>query len=206
MLVLLYFETFLLITVLFLSLLQLTSSPFDVRSTNDFPPVFQVNTLHTSVYENVSIASIIHTVIATDDDAGNAGIVSYALYDQLGTFSISNTTGEITVLKSLDRETTSYYLINVSAVDLAPSPFNFKTVELLNITVIDINDNEPMFINLPSSPISALETFNEDHIIYTLLATDADENENALLTFTLLEANCTRISMWSNGSFYVNGE
>lgn len=169
--------------------------------------MFNESSLHAFVFENESISSVIYTIVATDNDAGDAGIVTYVMHDPSGTFNVSNTTGEIILLKSLDRETILSYLINVTASDSAPAPFHFQTTRQMNITIRDVNDNEPVFWDLPTtSSISALETFTEHQIIYTLLATDVDEAENGMVTMSVLETNCTRIALWSNGSFYVNGK
>lgn len=130
----------------------------------------------------------------------------YSLKDESGTFSISNTTGEVSLMRDLDREMSTNYLLNITAFDDAPEQFKYVTVNQLNVTITDINDNAPVFWNIPESPIEVLETLPGGEIITTLTANDSDEGKNSEISFAILETNCSRISILSNGSLYVNGE
>ena len=57
------------------------------------------------------------TVRATDDDEGLNAKLTYAIEQSQQDFKIDPNTGKITVLRSLDRETTPTYRFDVSATD-----------------------------------------------------------------------------------------
>lgn len=75
-------------------------------------------------------------------------------------------------------------------------PLAFRPQMLVGIRVLDINDNDPVLLNLPmnitiseNSPISSFVT----HV----LASDADSGCNALLTFNITAGNRER-------AFFIN--
>lgn len=56
-------------------------------------------------------------------------------------FAIGNTTGKVTLLKSLDRETKRRHVFTVKALDNgSPSKTNSTNI---TINVLDVNDNSP---------------------------------------------------------------
>lgn len=64
-------------------------------------------------------------------------------------FSIDATSGVITVTSGLDRESTASYKLTVVAADRGiPSRFSSRDVI---ITVVDVNDNDPIFQGDPYS-------------------------------------------------------
>ena len=62
----------------------------------------------------------------------------------LAVFSINDTTGEVQSLVELDREEIDSYLIVVTAQDGGSPPMS--TEVMVDITVGDINDNDPYFV------------------------------------------------------------
>ena len=55
--------------------------------------------------------------MASDDDSGLLGTVTYAIVPPSDKFSINTELGEILVVGELDRETTDFYRITVTATD-----------------------------------------------------------------------------------------
>ena len=181
------------------------SHPFNVSLVNDFHPILREDTLQICVFENQTLFTAFHTVIATDNDTGISGIVTFSLNDPTGTFNISRTSGAISVIKNLDRETQSNYTVNITVSDSAPLPFNKETTRSVTILVKDINDNAPVFLNVNQSYLTVQETLKRNSHIYTIVATDKDEYKNGQITMHILNSNCTNIAMWTNGTLYVNG-
>ena len=88
--------------------------------------------------------------------------------------------GEITLSASptLDFETTSQWLITVKAEDTG----SLSATATLTIAIVDVNE-APSLINLPTlSPIDVNEDVTVSTVIYTVIATDPD---NDVLTFSM---------------------
>uniref|UniRef100_A0A3P8WJC5 Cadherin-23 n=1 Tax=Cynoglossus semilaevis TaxID=244447 RepID=A0A3P8WJC5_CYNSE len=138
------------------------------------------------------------TLKATDQDSGLNGKVEYSITagDPQNEFMISPVEGELRVRKDieLDRETTAFYNITVTARDLGTPSRNSSVVVGVNIR--DINDNDPVLLNLPYKT-----NVSEGSSIHTsvarVYARDADSGRNALLTFNITAGN-------QDGAFYIN--
>ena len=117
-----------------------TSITVRVEGTNT-PPVFTHGVFGISVPENIPTGTLLTTVNATDSETG----VSYAITggNGLGTFSINTTTGDIPLVLPLDYETTTTYVITVTAFD--ESFFNRLSASVeISIFVSNINDISPV--------------------------------------------------------------
>lgn len=115
---------------------------------NDNPPVFDKALYTASVVETAPAGTTIVTVVATDGDAmpPNNQFLYRIESGASDKFRINFQTGEITVDSgaSLDRESKSVYLLNVSATDRgAVSLVGECSVQ---ITVLDANDEPPRFV------------------------------------------------------------
>ena len=85
-----------------------------------------------SVAEDTAVNSTVFTVSATDADPDD--VISYSLTDNTNTFSIDSSTGVITLIQSLDYETTASYSIVVNAL-VANEPTVSQTI---TVTVTNI--------------------------------------------------------------------
>lgn len=165
------------------------SPPFNVRFTNDYYPAFKEESLNDiSCYENATVSSVVHRIIATDADRGEAGNITYTLKDVTNTFNISSVSGDIKLLKPLDRENIQTYTVTITATDGAPSPFYLMTSREVNIIVRDINDNAPTFGHIPS-PILIRETVKINEVAYTINVTDLDVGTNGEVELSVLSTN-----------------
>ncbi|RXN05944.1 cadherin-23-like isoform X2 [Labeo rohita] len=111
-------------------------------------------------------------------------------------FVISSVEGELRVRRDveLDRETIAYYNITITAKDLGTPALSAMVV--VGIQVLDINDNDPVLLNLPYNT-----SVSEGAPVYTSItqvrAQDSDSGRNALLTYSITAGN-------TDGSFYIN--
>ncbi|KAK7901830.1 hypothetical protein WMY93_018599 [Mugilogobius chulae] len=132
------------------------------------------------------------TVKATDEDSGLNGKIEYSIIagDYQNEFMVSPVEGELRVRKDveLDRETTGFYNITIMARDLGTPP--------RNSSVLDINDNDPVILNLPLNT-SISEGAPVHYSVARVRATDADSGRNALLTYNITAGNV-------DGAFYIN--
>ncbi|XP_061601899.1 cadherin-23 [Cololabis saira] len=138
------------------------------------------------------------TLRASDEDSGLNGKVEYSITggDYQNEFMISPVEGELRVRKDveLDRETTAFYNITVTARDLGTPSLNSSVV--VGVHVLDINDNDPVLLNLPHNT-SVSEGASIHTSVARIHARDADNERNALLTYNITAGNL-------GGAFYIN--
>ncbi|XP_039767444.1 cadherin-23 isoform X1 [Ornithorhynchus anatinus] len=133
------------------------------------------------------------TFLAVDGDSGPNGQVEYSIVggDPLGEFVISPVEGELRVRKDveLDRENIAFYNLTICARDRG-TPALSSTI-LVGVRVLDINDNDPVLLNLPLN-VSISENSPVSSFVAHIHASDADSGRNALLTFNLTAGNRDR--------------
>ncbi|XP_038518769.1 cadherin-23 isoform X1 [Canis lupus familiaris] len=133
------------------------------------------------------------TFLAHDQDSGPNGQVEYSIVDgdPLGEFVISPVEGVLRVRKDveLDRETIAFYNLTVCARDRGVPPLS--STMMVGIRVLDINDNDPVLLNLPMN-ITISENSPVSSFVTHILASDADSGCNALLTFNITAGNRER--------------
>nr|XP_035939808.1 cadherin-23 isoform X7 [Halichoerus grypus] len=133
------------------------------------------------------------TFLAYDQDSGPNGQVEYSIVDgdPLGEFVISPVEGVLRVRKDveLDRETIAFYNLTICARDRGVPPLS--STMLVGIRVLDINDNDPVLLNLPMN-ITISENSPVSSFVARILASDADSGCNALLTFNITAGNRER--------------
>ncbi|XP_037533900.1 cadherin-23 [Nematolebias whitei] len=137
------------------------------------------------------------TVKASDEDSGLNGKVEYSITggDPQNEFTVSPVDGELRVRKDveLDRETTAFYNITITARDLGTPSRNSSVV--VGVNVLDINDNDPVILNLPyNTSVSEAATIHTS--VAQVRAQDADSGRNALLTYNITAGN-------QDGAFYI---
>lgn len=154
-----------------------------VMDVNDNNPVFADSTFDLSLPEN-QIPSVIHSVIATDADAGSNGDIIYSITsgNTNGAFSVNPSTGALSPVGPLDRETESSYTLVITANDQGASPRSGMTT--INVVVTDLNDNDPMF-NPMSYYTSIPESTAANSTILTVMADDRDDGVNGDVYYTL---------------------
>ncbi|XP_038600149.1 cadherin-23 isoform X5 [Tachyglossus aculeatus] len=133
------------------------------------------------------------TFLAVDGDSGPNGQVEYSIVggDPLGEFVISPVEGELRVRKDveLDRENIAFYNLTICARDRG-TPALSSTI-LVGVRVLDINDNDPVLLNLPLN-VTISENSPVSSFVAQIRASDADSGRNALLTFNLTAGNRDR--------------
>lgn len=152
----------------------------NVDDENDNPPTFDQKLYVTDVLEDAFLADRVITVSATDDDIVSRNKLQYTITggNSGGAFSIKRSTGEITVVALLDRETTALYVLNVSVFDSLHT-----TVTTVTILVLDVNDNPPLFQGATDVLVS--EDKPVGSVVLSVSATDADIGMNAVVEYSL---------------------
>ena len=128
-----------------------------------------------TVSESIPIATVIHTVVASDIDGVSQLVFSIFSGNEEGKFLISSSTGIISIANNLDYETKTSYNLQVKVSDGS----NFTT-GIVSILVSDENDEIPVFAN---TEIEVNEATEIGDFLEQLTATDADANSD--LTFSI---------------------
>ncbi|XP_030594964.1 protocadherin Fat 4 [Archocentrus centrarchus] len=161
---------------------------------NDNRPVFYPVQYFANVKENEPSGSYVTTVAATDPDLGRNGTVKYIITaGDASKFRINSNTGKITTLVSLDREEKTAYQLQVTAAD--GSGLRSHTPAIVTVTVIDTQDNPPVFSQKVYSFVM-FENVGVGTVIGTVSATTVDLNTNISYLIT---------SGDQRGLFTVNG-
>ena len=157
-----------------------------VIDANDNAPMFK-DGFRTVSYPEGTSSGLVVTLRATDRDSGDFGTVRFAIVSQDpndGLFRIDATSGAISVTGALDRETTDYYRLVITATDQASSPsMRRSTQKSLNVRVEDVNDNSPVFRSPPAYVIDS--TKRRGQIVAEVFADDADTDANGRVTYSL---------------------
>ncbi|XP_058669408.1 cadherin-13 isoform X1 [Ammospiza caudacuta] len=122
--------------------------------------------------------------------------------DPKGIFRINEMNGEVSVTRTLDREAIANYELEVEVVDM-----NGKTLDgpvRLDVSVIDQNDNRPMFKEGPYVG-HVMEGSATGTTVMRMAAFDADDasTDNALLRYNILRQTPTKPSP---NMFYIDPE
>ncbi|KAG5855649.1 hypothetical protein ANANG_G00051350 [Anguilla anguilla] len=156
-----------------------------VEDVNDNAPEFDQSGYSATILENTPDGSFVLRARVTDRDEGGFDGTLRIIPDS-APFSISPD-GTVLVKNStaLDREETPRFSLQVVAVD---SPTNgLSATAQLNITVLDVNDNNPQFLPLPD-PILVPEgnySAQNPRDVCRISATDLDQGDNGKVTLSL---------------------
>ncbi|XP_011502737.1 PREDICTED: protein dachsous [Ceratosolen solmsi marchali] len=115
-----------------------------VHDVNDNEPIFEKPMYNVSVQENLPMGHCFLKVIAIDPDCGINAMVNYTLEHSINSteyFHVHSETGHICIKAVLDREIIDYYEFLVIATDRG----GFSSTSIVRISVMDINDNGPVF-------------------------------------------------------------
>ena len=165
-----------------------------VQNANDQSPVFEEQMYSVTLPEKSERGTPIVKVSATDLDDDEYGVVTYSLegtYKE--SFQIDHSDGTISVVNTdlLDREKVDNLILQVVAVDSAPSESKKSSTVPVNITITDVNDNPPRFLNKQYSAtiVDNIPFYPEASPIAQVTATDLDIGRNAELFYSIVAGN-----------------
>lgn len=160
-----------------------------ITDVNDNPPQFLRAPYKVQISEGSLIGTHLLRVYTVDIDEGLNGDVFYYISDGNidGRFSIDDSTGQIVLVKTLDRETVSSYKLTIVAHDAA-TVGQLSVTTTVTIDVLDENDDAPEFTQT-NSQISINETTPVGTELIRFRATDSDLGVNSQITFSIAAGN-----------------
>ncbi|KAM9408206.1 cadherin EGF LAG seven-pass G-type receptor 2 [Pholidichthys leucotaenia] len=164
-----------------------------VNDVNDNPPRFLRDHYVGTVMEDVQPFTSVVQVSATDRDSGLNGRVFYTFQggdDGDGDFIIESTSGIVRTMRRLDRENVPVYSLQAFAVDKGVPPL--KTPVNIQVTILDVNDNPPVF-EKDEFDIMVEENTPIGLVMAHISATDPDEGSNAQIMYQIVEGNIPEV-------------
>ncbi|KAA0201593.1 hypothetical protein HAZT_HAZT002671 [Hyalella azteca] len=166
-------------------------------SENFHAPIISSKTpISVEVPENALVGSEVLVIAATDKDRSFDGRLVYAIASGNidSVFEINMITGVVRLSAALDREKRALYVLNITVYDSGQPRLSSS----INVTVqiMDINDNAPQFLRF-SYHLHLPENMKIGTSVAQLQAVDADEGNNALVTYKLI-SNTRQFRLNSN--------
>ncbi|XP_048879450.1 protocadherin-8-like [Brienomyrus brachyistius] len=158
----------------------------EIKDINDNPPEFSNKESTVEIFENTAVGSRIPLDVAVDADVGSNYIQSYQIsVNSHFTIDVLNRAdgvkyAELVLMKPLDRETQSSYVLELVATD-GGNPSRSGTTKI-HIKVKDYNDNSPIF----DQNIFSVDLFEDAPVGFLLLdlnAIDPDEGLNGEVVY-----------------------
>ncbi|XP_008584112.1 PREDICTED: protocadherin alpha-11-like [Galeopterus variegatus] len=158
----------------------------EILDTNDNSPEVTVTSLSLPVRENTQPSTVIALISVSDPDSGVNGQVTCSLTPHVPFKIVSTYKNYYSLVldSTLDRESVSAYELVVTARD-GGSPSLWATASV-SVEVADVNDNAPAFAQ-PEYTVFVKENNPPGCHIFTVSARDADAQENALVSYSLVE-------------------
>uniref|UniRef100_W5MZS7 Cadherin domain-containing protein n=1 Tax=Lepisosteus oculatus TaxID=7918 RepID=W5MZS7_LEPOC len=165
-----------------------------ISDVNDNAPVFEKSSYMAYVTENNTPGLSIFSLKASDADCNQNARISYILEGTMingapvsSYVSVSFDSGIIHAVRSFDYEQVKSFQIHVTAQDGGSPPLSSNgTVEIL-ITVLDANDNTPVFTQ-GIYKASVIEHTPKGTLVTTVSASDADEGINGHITYSISQS------------------
>uniref|UniRef100_A0A8C5ZBF4 Protocadherin alpha subfamily C, 2 n=1 Tax=Marmota marmota marmota TaxID=9994 RepID=A0A8C5ZBF4_MARMA len=157
-----------------------------VLDVNDNAPELAITSLSLPIREDAPLNTAIALISVSDRDSGANGQVTCSLTPHVPFKLVSTFKNYYSLVLNgaLDRETISDYKLVVTARD-GGSPSLWATSSV-SVEVADVNDNAPVFPQ-PEYTVFVKENNPPGCHIFTVSARDADAQENALVSYSLVE-------------------
>ncbi|XP_049897641.1 protocadherin alpha-2-like isoform X2 [Epinephelus moara] len=168
----------------------------EVTDVNDNIPEIIITSLMSPVKEDAAVGTVVALVTVTDKDGGKNGLTSAKILG-LVPFNLKlnyKNYYSLTVDGPLDRESISQYNVTITATDEGTPPLSSTSV--IPVHISDVNDNAPLFSE-PVINVYVNENSAVGATIFTITAVDPDVEENARVTYSLLNGISKTIPLTS---------
>uniref|UniRef100_A0A672H9K0 FAT atypical cadherin 3b n=1 Tax=Salarias fasciatus TaxID=181472 RepID=A0A672H9K0_SALFA len=148
---------------------------------NKAMPVFDKPFYGVTVKEDVPVATSVLCINASSPE-GQSIIFTITDGDPSRQFDIGFDTGIISVIYPLDYETTQYYRLTVKATDTLTGA---KSEVDVDIVMLDVNDNPPLFQNTSYSAVLPENSMIGTAVLQVCVC-DQDSDKNAAVSYQIL--------------------
>ncbi|XP_058141834.1 protocadherin alpha-3 [Dasypus novemcinctus] len=158
----------------------------EIVDINDNVPELVIKSLSLPVSEDAPYGTVIALISVSDRDSGANGQVTCTLTPHVPFKLVSTFKNYYSLVldSALDRESVSAYELVVTARDGGSPPLWASAS--VSVEVADVNDNAPAFAQ-PEYTVFVKENNPPGCHIFTLSARDADAQENARVSYSLVE-------------------
>ncbi|CAD5218600.1 unnamed protein product [Bursaphelenchus okinawaensis] len=166
-----------------------TTVVVDLIDVQDNKPIFEKQNYYADIREDASIGTTVISVFARDLDAGQNGEITYTLTGDeqyLKLFSINPNSGVIQTISELDREKVSS--VRMKAVAMDHGEPSFQSEANLEINILDVNDNSPVF-EKDSYNVTINENVTTPTVILKISATDSDSGVNGEVHYSIVTSS-----------------
>ncbi|XP_031645843.1 protocadherin beta-16-like [Oncorhynchus kisutch] len=185
----------------------------EVLDVNDHAPSFPIQDIQFEISESANVGARFLLESAVDPDVGLNALQNYILTPNYNFIlkQHANPDGskyaEMVLQKSLDREEHPRLSVKLLAVD-GGTPQRSSTVNI-EITVLDVNDNAPMF-NQSLYRATVMEDAPKGTYITTVNASDADSGSNGQISYYLSKLKGNTVDIFNidmaTGTISVSGQ
>ncbi|XP_065170403.1 fat-like cadherin-related tumor suppressor homolog isoform X3 [Atheta coriaria] len=167
---------------------SIASLIINVQDINDNPPEFASKYYYAVVPEIDAVGTEVVRVLATSKDTGVNADIYYSIIggNEHKKFAIDRQSGVMTIAEMLDFERARDYFLTIQAVDGGIPPLS--NVATVNITVVDCNDNAPIFAQSGYTARIREDAQINDKILQ-VSATDLDSNDNGRVEYSILKGD-----------------
>ncbi|XP_030595492.1 protocadherin gamma-C5-like [Archocentrus centrarchus] len=180
----------------------------DILDINDNTPEIVLTSEPKPIREDAPSGTVVALLNARDADSGDNSKVILKL-PQGSPFTLKRSYSNNYALVTngpLDRERSTEYNIEITATDSGSPPLSSK--KIIPVTITDVNDNAPVF-SQRTYTVYLKENGVPGSILYSVSASDLDIDENAKISYSILDSKVQDVSVSSyvyinsdNGSIY----
>ncbi|XP_030000811.1 protocadherin gamma-A11-like isoform X46 [Sphaeramia orbicularis] len=187
--------------------LELHRVSLHVQDINDNSPKFKKNLIEMEIRESAPTGNRFSVEEAHDADIGQNAVQRYSLQkNNYFVLAVDSKKVQLLLENALDREKQKEMNLTLTALD-GGSPQKSGTV-VIHITVLDANDNAPVF-SQSVYKATLPENAPLDTIVISVSATDADEGINGDVTYDLAHVSDDDLNVFSidtkTGEIRVSG-
>uniref|UniRef100_A0A665UJE8 Protocadherin gamma-C5-like n=1 Tax=Echeneis naucrates TaxID=173247 RepID=A0A665UJE8_ECHNA len=186
----------------------------EIKDINDNSPRFHTKEMSLKIAETAAVGTRFILESAEDSDVGSNSVRSYTLTKnecftlKMKEVEDGKTVPELVLEKPLDREKKAVHQLLVTALD-GGNPVMSGTSQI-TVTVLDVNDNFPVF-DKNIYKVSLQENTAKDAFIIKMAATDADEGPNGEVEFYFASRTPDSVSSMFEinsitGEIYLKGD
>ncbi|XP_072558088.1 protocadherin alpha-2-like isoform X8 [Paramormyrops kingsleyae] len=168
----------------------------EVIDLNDNHPEISITPLINDLKEDTKIGTVVALITISDKDGGKNGMLNCNAVDSFP-FKLQTSIKNFYSLEvdgPLDREIANHYNVTITATDEG-TPL-LSSTSVITVHISDVNDNAPRFPS-PLINIYVKENSQIGAVIYTVSAADPDENENARVSYSLIEGSSASVPLSS---------